>query len=78
MNKVLKLIIDDYHNQKSSAEYQIVLHRYCESERSFINSLNKKQKVEYLKLVSLDGELNMIEQDEFARYLFDKLKSIYS
>ena len=32
MNKILKLIIDDYQNQKPSAEYQLALHRFCDAE----------------------------------------------
>jgi len=46
MNKILKLIIDDYHNQKPSAEYLLVLHRVCDAEREFMALLDKKQKAE--------------------------------
>jgi len=73
MNKILKLIIDDYHNQKPSAEYKFALHRYCEDERKFMSSLNKKQVKEYLGLDSIASELNVVEQNEFANYLFTYL-----
>ena len=71
MNKILKLIINDYQNQKPSAEYQLTLHRYCDAEQGFMSTLSKKQKVEYMKLDFLVGELSVVEQDEFAKYLFE-------
>ena len=71
MNKILKLIIDDYQNQKPTAEYQLALRRYCDFETAFMALLDEKQKAEYLKLDFAAGELALIEQDEFAKYLFN-------
>ena len=74
MNKILKLLINDFQNQKPGAEYQLVLHRFCEAESAFMATLNKKQKVEYLKLDALGGELGVAELDNFATYLFENLQ----
>ena len=74
MDKILKLLIDDFQNHKSTAEYQLVLNKVCEAEATFINSLNKKQKAEYLKLDFVCGELSAIELREFAQFLYETLK----
>jgi len=34
-----------------------------------MNSLNKKQKAEYLKLDFIAGELSVVEQNEFSKHL---------
>ena len=73
MNKILKLIIDDYQNHKLSAEYKFALHRYCDAERKFMDTLNKNQKAEFLKLDFIAGELNVAEQNDFAEFLFSYL-----
>ena len=70
MNKILKLLIDDFQSHKPGAKYQFVLHRFCEAESAFMATLNKKQKAEYLKLDVLGGELGVAELDSFAAYLF--------
>jgi len=74
MDKMLKLLIDDFQNQKPSAEYQLVLNKVCEAESSFMNSLNKKQKAEFLKLDFVNGELGVMELREFAQFLYFHLK----
>ena len=75
MDKILKLLVDDFQNYKPSAEYQLVLNKVCEAESAFINSLSKKQKAEYLKLDFVCCELNVVELQEFAKYLYSELKS---
>jgi len=66
--------MDDFQNQKPGAEYQFVLRRFCEAESTFMATLNKKQKAEYLKLDVLGGELSVVELDNFATYLFENLQ----
>jgi len=61
MNKILKLLIDDFQNHKPSAKYQPVLNKVCETEMAFMSSLNKKQKAEYIKLDFVCGELSIVE-----------------
>ena len=75
MDKILKLLIDDFQNHKPSAEYQLALNKVCEAESAFMNSLNKKQKAEYLKLDFVTGELSIVEFREFAQFLYENLKS---
>jgi len=75
MNKILQLIIDDYQNHPTSAEYKLALHRYCEVERKFMSSLSEKQVKEYLELDFIGGELNVVEQNEFAQFIFDYVVS---
>jgi len=75
MDKILKLLIDDFQNHKPSAEYQLDLNKVCEAESAFMNSLNKKQKAEYLKLDFVTGELSIVEFREFAQFLYENLKS---
>lgn len=74
MDKMLKLLIDDFQNHKPSAEYQLILNKVCEAETLFMNSLSKKQKAEYLKLDFSGGELNVAEFHEFAKFLCQNLK----
>ena len=74
MDKTIKLLIDDFQNQKPSAEYQLVLNKFCEAETAFISSLNKKQKAEFLKLDFVNGELGVMELREFAQFLYFYLK----
>jgi len=73
MDKILKLLIDDFQNHKSSAEYQLVLNKVCEAESAFMNSLSKKQKAGYLKLDFACGELSVVELQEFALFLYSEL-----
>jgi len=74
MNKVLKLLIDDFTNKESSAVYKVALHRFCDAERLFMASLDNEQKKEYLKLGCLHGDLDIISENELALYLFLNLK----
>jgi len=75
MNKVLKLIVDDFTEKNVSAEYKVIQHEYCGIERPFIETLSPEQKKEYFKLESLRGELNDQLFSDFARYLFEHLKA---
>jgi hypothetical protein len=75
MNKLLQLLVDDFQNQKPSAEYQLVLSKVCEVESAFMALLDKKQKAEYLKLDSVARELGVIELHEFAEFLYKHLKT---
>ena len=38
--------------------------------------LSDELKKEFLKLDCIDGELNVAERDEFAKYLFENLSKI--
>lgn len=76
MNKVLELIIEDFQNQKPSAKYKLVQHKVCEVETIFMKSLSKEQKKEYLNFCFVQGELDVVELDEFAEFLFERLKDI--
>ena len=73
MNKILKLLVDDFLNKESSAEYKFVLTRYCDAEKAFMASLGEEQKAEYLKLDFITGELGIVEQNELAEYLYAAL-----
>ena len=77
MNKVLKLIVDDYLNKNSSAEYRLAQKEVCEAQAKFMTGLNKKQQKEFFKLDSIQGKLNVIGHDEFAEFLFEQLTQIY-
>ena len=74
MNKTLKLLIDDFQNQKPGAEYQFVLHQFCDAEFAFMATLNKEQETEYLRLDVLGGELGVAELDGLAIFLFENLQ----
>ena len=76
MLKMLKLLTDDFQNVKPSAEYQLVLQRVCEAESAFMAMLDSKQKAEYLKLDFNCGELGVIELNDFAKFLFENLKTL--
>jgi len=78
MNRILKLIVDDYQNQPTVTEYKLVLHRFCDVEKQFMSTLNKKQKAEYLKLDIVSGELSVVEQNELVKYVFDCLMNNFS
>ncbi|MCL2846091.1 MAG: hypothetical protein FWE38_00190 [Firmicutes bacterium] len=73
MNKIIKLIVDDYLNQKPSAEYRLAQKEVCEAQAKFMTGLNKKQRKEFFKLDSIQGKLNVIEDDECAEFLFKRL-----
>jgi hypothetical protein len=73
MNSILKLLLNDYQNAKSSDYYKLVLNKACETESKFLNTLSKEQKAEYLKLDFVFGELCVAEQNEFAEYLYKNL-----
>ena len=74
MNKLLELIIEDYKNQKQSAESRLALNKVCELELSFTSALNEEQRAEYLKLEYIAAELFALELDDFAVYLFEFIK----
>ena len=76
MNKILQLIINEYQNQKPSAEYMLILNEVCEAEEKFMSSLTKEQKTEYFQFDFIAGKLSTIELDEFARYLFEGFRFI--
>ena len=68
MDKILELLIEDFQHRKMSAEYELVLNKICEAESAFMNLLDEKQKVEYLKFSFITGELDLIEFNEFANF----------
>ena len=74
MNKILRLLIDDYQNHAISAEYKLVLEKACIMEKAFVNSLNIEQKKAYSELDIAMGELSAWGQNELAEYLFDNFK----
>ena len=76
MDKILELLINDMQNEKPSAEQRLAMKAYCEAERKFMATLNKKQKAEYIELDILTGELSVVEQDDFAKYLYQNLKEV--
>lgn len=76
MNKLLKLLVDDYYNQKTSAELKLTLRKLCEAQTKFIDSLNDAQKKEFMQLDSITGEHMAAERNEFANYLFEHLSKI--
>jgi len=75
MNKILKLLIDDYQTQDTSAEYKFLLQQVCIAEKCFIDSLNNKQRKMYLQLEALSNGLGVIEQNDLAEFLFENLKN---
>jgi formylmethanofuran dehydrogenase subunit B len=76
MDKVLKLLVDDFGERGTSAEYRVILHKHCEIERPLIASLNDEQKKEYFKLESMRGELQVQGFNDFAEFLLLHLKEI--
>lgn len=74
MDKILKLLIEDFGNQKPSAEYQLALKNVCEMEMRFMTLLNNEQKAEYLNLDFIASELGIIELRDFAEFLHSNLK----
>ena len=75
MDKILKLLIDDFQNEKPSSEYQLVLRKFCKAEVKFMATLSEKQKAEYMKLDLLCGELDVAELNNFAKFLYKSLKN---
>ena len=76
MNNILKLIIDDYCNQKPSAEHRLIQRDVCEAQTKFMARLNKKQRKKFLELDSHEGKLNAIAQDDLVEYLFRHLRNL--
>ncbi|MCL2540631.1 MAG: hypothetical protein FWE53_04390 [Firmicutes bacterium] len=74
MIKILQLLVDDYYNQKPTAEYLLMLNKVCEAESKFTATLTKKQRLEYLKFEAVTNELTSVELDDFAKFLFKNLK----
>lgn len=77
MYKILQLLIDDFHEKKPNAEYQLMQHKVSEIEKPFIASLTAEQKKEYFKLESVVGELHDKGFDDFAIFLFENLKKYF-
>ena len=73
MNKILKLLIDDYSQRKTSAEHKLALHLFCDAERAFTALLDDKQKTEYMKLGDLRCELDVVSENELGEFLFTHL-----
>ena len=71
MNKILKLILDDYQTRNTSAEYKLLLAKICAEERAFMDLLDVEQKKAYLKYESVRNELDILAQNELAVYLFE-------
>ena len=74
MDKILKLLLDDFLSQKPSAEYRLVLRNCCELEKDFMALLDEKQKAEFFKLDALNGELSIAGLHELAKFLHSNLK----
>ncbi|MCL2570639.1 MAG: hypothetical protein FWE16_05575 [Firmicutes bacterium] len=75
MNKILKLIVIDYCNQKPSAEYRLLRKEVCDAQAKFMSMLNRKQRKTFLELDSLSGQLNVVAQDDFAEFLSSYYKA---
>jgi len=76
MVKILKLLADDFHAGNVSAEYKVLQNRFSEVEKPFMDSLDEEQKKEYLKLDSVQAELQSQEFNDFAKYLLENLKAV--
>lgn len=61
MSKILKLIINDYQNQKLSNKYQLILTKVCEAEKICCSTLNKEKQAEYLNFESIINKLILLE-----------------
>jgi len=77
MNKILKLLIDDYQHRDISAGYRLMLEKACIIEKAFVGSLNAEQKKAYSELDFAMSELNTWGQNEFAEYLFENFKKYF-
>ena len=75
MNKVLELLIDDYLPRKISAECMLLLTKVCDTERKLMDTLSDEQKKEYLRIEIAKAELDIQERNEFAKYLFEAIRS---
>ena len=76
MDKILKLLLDDFLSQKPSAEYRLTLKKCCEAEKAFMALLDGKQKSEFFKLDTMNGELEASGLNELAKFLYENLKAI--
>jgi len=52
----------------------MILKNCCEAEKSFIASLNEKQKAEFYKIDSVNGELAVSGLNELAKFPYENLK----
>ena len=75
MDKILKLLLDDFLSQKPSAEYRLILKNCCEAEKTFMSLLDGNQKAEFFKLDSMNGELAVSGLNELAKFLYENLKA---
>jgi len=76
MDKILKLLLDDFLSQKPSAEYRLVLKNCCEAEKAFMALLDEKQKVEFFKLDSMNGKLAVSGLKELAMFLYENVRKL--
>ena len=74
MNKILQLLIDDYRTHKPSAEYLLMLDKFCLVEEKFLALLDEKQRKAYMDLQFTGGELDILSEREFAEYLFASVR----
>jgi len=77
MINVLRLLINAFEDNTTSAEYQVVLTRFCEIEKMFSVSLDEKQQEAYKILDSVRCELSVALQKDFAEFLYKHLKEIF-
>ncbi|MCL2556344.1 MAG: hypothetical protein FWE03_04945 [Firmicutes bacterium] len=76
MDKILNLIIEDYHNREFSSDYELALNKFCEKESIFMKLLSKKQKAEYIKLSFFLCELTSIEQQKIGEYVYKTMMGL--
>ena len=74
MDKILRLLIEEFLEQKPSAEYQLALHKFCEAETEFMKLLDDKQKAEYFKFDFEYGKLDIVSMNAIAEFIFENLK----
>ncbi|MCL2570020.1 MAG: hypothetical protein FWE16_02325 [Firmicutes bacterium] len=73
MNKILRLLVDDFLSRKPSAEYLLVLKNCCDAEKAFMALLDEKQKAEFFKIDALNGELAVSGLNELVKFLYKSL-----
>ena len=76
MEKVLKLLIDDFREINVPANYKAELTKYCQKEREFLLSLSEEQKKVYEELQHIQADMESIQQQEFAKFIHKYLKEI--
>jgi hypothetical protein len=76
MEKIWALIVEASKNREISDNYKDILRRYADAEKSFVETLDEKQKSAYIDLGYLRGDLDIAEQDDFAKYLYMYIREI--